>query len=150
MNKNYIRKVLYLWVDGHKDDCICGTISDLPPTIDDCNKWLSDDYRIAFDFALSRIEFINLFGLSQLDVDRLLNDEVYIVSFDNLGSVFETPTAVSKEVYTDNILINSTTVSKEVYTNNVLINEDPSIKIYYDKDEHKNHIDDEYNLKSCI
>ena len=133
MDKNYIRKVLYLWVDGHKDDCICGTISDLPPTIDDCNKWLSDDYRIAFDFALSRIEFINLFGLSQLDVDRLLNDEVYIVSFNNLGPILETPTTIPDTLYVDGTLIKS----------------DPSAKIYYDKNEHKNVID-VYNLKSCI
>lgn len=145
MNKNYIKKILYMWVDAHTNDIICGTISDLPPTMDDCNRWLSDGYKIAFDFTLSKIEFINLFGLTQSDVDRLLNDEVYMVSFDSLGSITLIPDIAN------NTIINS-----------LSIKEKSSNKIYYDseliekfikcdsKDEHKNNIDDEYNLKSCI
>lgn len=135
-----------MWVDCHKNDNILGTISDLPPTTNECGKWLSDGYKIAFDFSLSMREFIDLFGLSQSDVDKLLNEYVYMVSFDSLGSIYEPPTAVSNTVYIDG----------------TLIKEDPSTKIYYDSefiekyikgdfnDEHKNSIDDEYNLKSYI
>ena len=134
MNKNYIKKVIYLWADSHENDSIWINMSDLPPSTDEHDRWLSPGYKIAFDCVLSRHEFINLFGLSQSDVDRLLNDEVYMVSFDSLGSIYEPPTAVYNTVYIDG----------------VSINKDPSTKIYYDKNEHKNSIDDEYNLKSCI
>lgn len=146
MNKKYIKKVLFLWSEAYENDNVCVTISDLPPTTDEHDRWLSDGYKIAFDCVLSRSEFINLFGLSQSDVDRLLNDEVYMVSFDNLGSIFEPPIAVSK-------FESPTAVSDTVYIDGTLIKSDPSAKIYYDKDEHKNRItiEDEYNdLKSYI
>lgn len=145
MNENYIKKALFMWVDAHKDDNIWVTISDLPPRTDDHGRWLSDGYKVAYDFELSRIEFINLFGLSQSDVDKLLNDEVYMVSFESLGSITLIPDTAN------NTIINSLSIKKM-----------PSNKIYYDseliekfikgdsKDEHKNNIDDEYNLKSCI
>lgn len=145
MNNNYIKKVLFMWVDGHENDNIWVTISDLPPTTDNRGRWLSDGYKIAFDCGLSRDEIINLFGLSQSDVDRLLNDEVYMVSFESLGSITLIPDTAN------NTIINS-----------LSIKEKPSNEIYYDSeliekfikggfnDEHKNSIDDEYNLKSCI
>ena len=134
-----------MWVDAHKDDNIWVTISDLPPTTNESGRWLSDDYKISFDCDLSRDEIINLFGLSQSDVDRLLNDEVYMVSFESLGAITLIPDTAN------NTIINSLSIKKM-----------PSNKIYYDseliekfikgdsKDEHKNNIDDEYNLKSCI
>lgn len=145
MNENYIKKVLYLWTDTYENDSVWVTVSDLPPTTDERGRWLSDGYKIAFDFDFSRRELISLFGLSQSDVDRLLNDEVYMVSFDNLGSISEPPIAVSKFEY-------PTEVSNTVYIDGTLIKSDPSTKIYYDKDEHKNRIvdEDEYNLKSYI
>lgn len=133
-----------MWVDAYKDDNIWVTISDLPPTTNEHGRWLSDGYKISFDCDLSRDEIISLFGLSQSDVDKLLNDEVYMVSFENLGSISEPPIAVSKFEYPTGV----------VYIDGTLIKEDLPTKIYYDKDknEHKNRItiEDEYNLKSHI
>jgi hypothetical protein len=135
-----------MWVDAHKDDNIWVTISDLPPVTNDSGRWLSDGYKIAFDCGLSRDEIINLFGLSQSDVDGLLNDEVYMVSFDNLGSITLIPDTAN------NTIINSLSIkekpSNKIYYDSELIEE--FIKGGFNNDEHKNSIDDEYNLKSYI